>query len=411
MYLGLISSMLLRPWTEVGKALADELVRESRPGQGLTVEVASTAADLNALRAGWKRLETRGVCYSLAQTFDYADLAWAHLSKAKGGAELATITIWRGDLLVCVWPLFTRRTGGATEVLHLGSGSNHEYTGPLLAEDGDVPAAVSLALKTAMDLGDILRVYNAPAISRIAAELKSHRALKHASAVFSPVISLRRFPTWEAWANGKSKSFRSGLRYDRRRLANAGRLEQVRVSEGAEAQALVDWLFETKRAWLKPRKLKSSPVVGQEAQAFFKALFGRSRDIATGPDIHGFALKLDGAYIAAAICFSSSGLLEFFMTGFDPELAEYSPGNLLIEDCVTWAIGQGMDFDFRITPAAYKARWADRGDRYDGFVLATSPKGAPVVLAEHARALTRGVRQAVGPRIKALARRRPRGGR
>lgn len=88
------------------------------------------------------------------------------------------------------------------------------------------------------------------------------------------------------------------------------------------------------------------------------------------------------------------------MAGFDPAFGAFSPGNLLIEDCVCWSISQGLNFDFRITQEAYKLRWSNHRDPHKTFIIACSLRGVPIVLRTTANRMIGNVRQHLGPLLK-----------
>jgi CelD/BcsL family acetyltransferase involved in cellulose biosynthesis len=232
--------------------------------------------------------------------------------------------------------------------------------------------------------------------------LRSDRSFQFQGSVFSPIVSLGNFPDWASWVGAKSKNFRHEIGKYRRRLSGVGKLRSMKAGDTIDADAVVAWLFETKRQWLADRGIRKSWIIGPEAETLFSKLLARPTAPGHDQDFHGFALTLDDKIIAAGFCFLSPGLLEFHMTGFDPEFAYYSPGNLLIEDIATWAIQRRADLDFRLTQTAYKARWADREQRYDSFTLACSPLGVPAIARKHADHWVRSARKAVGPRLKAL---------
>ena len=376
-------------------AVASPLQRETP--FPLRVEVGREARFLEALGKEWREL-TDGAPGSPSHTFDYASFAWRAMSGI-GAIELAIVAVRRAERLVCIWPLFLRHRGGRTVASHLGCGSNEEYGGPLIRA-GEGAEVARAALSAAKGLTDVLYIYNLAPGTALARLLGEDRAWKHRGVVSSPIIGLSGFSDWDAYAKTKSRSFRQGLRYDRKRLEALGDLRSVK-STPLDAAQLVSWLFESKREWLTAQGIGHSWIRGQQGERLFTALLTRSDNL----DAHAFALVLNGKTIAGGFCLVSSRMLEYFMNGMDRAFAAYSPGNLLIEDCVRWAIEQGVDFDFRITQDAYKLRWADRSQCYESHVIACTARGVPTVLEERARSVIRAARKAVGPRVKSLLKR------
>jgi len=90
-------------------------------------------------------------------------------------------------------------------------------------------------------------------------------------------------------------------------------------------------------------------------------------------------LERDGTPVAGGICLRADPCLEFYVSALDPAFMSWSPGNLLIEDLVRWAIARGLDFDFRLTREPYKLRWTDTDREVTTHWLACTPRGALTV--------------------------------
>lgn len=348
----------------------------------LTVHVCRDRSDIAGLAEDWRGLATRHA-FSAAQGYDYIEAAlsaWPDL-------DPAVVVARRGEQLSGIWPLAVSTLKGVRVTRHIGCGAREEYAPPLLADD---PETAEALLAAAKPLGHVLELYNLPpgGFSRL---LSGSRGFKHRSAMTSPVLGLRGVADRSSWLAGRTASFREGIRYDRRRLARHGPVIFREVAAD-EARQAVDWLFDVKRRWLAARGVRSSWLFDPAARSMFTGLLARS-----GTGVKGFVLQLNGQTVAASICLESANRLEGFMIGFDPAWRACSPGNLLNEDIVGWCIARGLDYDFRLTQDGYKLRWADRGDRFESFILATHPRGAPRVATEYARtafaALKRVVRQ------------------
>jgi|GEM_PF-3151158 len=364
----------------------------SRAAPELRVEVCSDAETLEGLRADWRALADRSTICSASHTPDYVLFAWDGL-RGHGDTALAVVLVWRGDRLACVWPLYTRKRGGLRVATHLGTGSNEEYSGPLLDEADREPRALAgAALASAMRLADVLEVYAVNPASAIVGALNAAGGARYVNAeLHAPVVTLTTAADFDTWVMGKSRSFRQGLRADRKRLGEQGRVHLVQASGRDEAAALVDWIFESKKGWLAARGITHSWLLEPEGRQLLTRLIARPAAAERAADVLGFGLKLDDKFLAGGVFFRSHGRLEFFVSGFDPEFYAYSPGNLLIEDVVRWAIPERLDLDFRTTQDAYKLRWADRQDSRETHILACS---APGVLRVVRLELNRVVRRA-----------------
>lgn len=368
---------------------------------GLEVAVLERPEDMAALRPDWERLVARTRAFSAALTPEYAEAGWA-IASAHPGDRLAVVTVRRGGALDCVWPLFVRREGGLTVARHLGFGGCEEYAGPLVADGAD-PAVVRAALAAAKAQADILRIYNLPQEAPATRVIAADGGFRRTSFVLSPVVSLVGVPDWDAWAAKASKKLRAELRHDRKHLAAKGELAFRAMNGPVDGPRCIDWLFAQKRSWIVDRGIRHSWMLEEEGPAFFTRLASRPPRADGKPhEAEAYALTLDDQIVAACICFHSGDRVEFYTTAYDPAFSNWSPGGLMIQDCVVMSIAAGVDFDFRITQQSYKQRWIDRSDRYDSFMIACSPRGKAKIAAEAVAAAIHAQRVRWAPRIKAL---------
>jgi CelD/BcsL family acetyltransferase involved in cellulose biosynthesis len=328
-------------------------------------------ADFPSLRPEWEGLAEHAA-HSGAQTFDYAFQGW--IAGAGPPWTLRIITARVDGRLMGVWALFLIKQRGVTIARQLGCGSLEEYASPLMAADAP-PGLAKVMLDTARGLADVLEVWNLPTNSPMVGMLNDGGGFRVPRTSDSPTVSLREPTTWDEWLAGKSKSFRSGLRQDRRRLEAIGRLTFREITQRPDVDGFMWWLLVTKRRWLDARGLSRSWLRNDRLMPFYQALLGKP-----GSGVTAFSLELDGQIVAGCICLRSANRLEYFVTAFDPTYAPFSPGNLLLEDCVRWCIPRRLDFDFRMIHNPYKLRWADRFDRYEGYSLACTWRGSLFVL-------------------------------
>jgi CelD/BcsL family acetyltransferase involved in cellulose biosynthesis len=359
---------------------------------GLGVEVESDPAGFARLRDEWRDLLAVAGAYSVALTPGYVEAAWATIEN-EAGVRLALMTVRRGDRLVGLWPLHVRRQSGLAVANHIGAGDSGEYSAPLIATDDDPAAIAAAMLAQALGLADLLSVYALAADSPLAVAIRASPKFKYSNDLPSPVVTLEGFDGLEAWLATKSGSFRQELRAGRKKLSAQGQFEFVRMSGPSDGQALVDWLFDMKRAWAANRRIVNSNILKEPAERLFGGLL--TREPITKPaegDVRGYALRLDGRIISGCINFHSPGRLEFVMTAFDPELRKFAPGHLMVEECVRLAHQDGAVFDFRLTQDSYKLRWANRFDVYQTHILACTPRGAPRVVRLEANRVVRRLR-------------------
>jgi CelD/BcsL family acetyltransferase involved in cellulose biosynthesis len=201
---------------------------------------------------------------------------------------------------------------------------------------------------------------------------------------------------WDAWVAGRSKSFRSGLKYDRKQLSRIGEVRLEKIDDPLEIERMVAWIFDVKRRSLRAHGIDKSWVFGPDGQNLFTEVTKTSG----GVNVH--ALMAGETIAAAAVVFQSSGLMEYYTTSYNHDLHVYSPGNLLLEDLVKVCLETRSVLDFRITGEAYKIRWATGAKRFDSYIIATSWRGAlPVINHIRSRAEVR-MKIAIKAKLTAL---------
>ncbi len=362
--------------------------RSGRPK--VELQVLSELSELEAVRHEWEQLAATAPAYSGAQSPEYVLNGWIH---GAGKAErLCVLTARIDGVLRAVWPLYQASSRGLVSVRHLGNGGYHEYAPPLVSGPASEQIIEDM-FQFAVKIGDVFEAYNLPDASPLVKIIANAPYPTHHHNMKSPIVSLRGAPSWDSWIAAKSKSFRSGLRYDRSKLAGLGTLAFAEVHENGAA-SFVDWFFTQKARWLVERKIKGSWLVKAQTRAFYRSVIGRE-----GPATRGFALTLDDKIIAGCICIESSDRLEYYITAFDPDYSAYSPGNLLLEECVKWCIDRKLDFDFRLSSESYKLRWSDRYDVYHTIKIASSMRGRLEIIRMEAETRLRALRSETKRRL------------
>ena len=182
-----------------------------------------------------------------------------------------------------------------------------------------------------------------------------------------------------------------------------------RVGKSADdAEAVLNWLFATKRQWAVSRGVTTKYLLNDKVRDFFIAL-SRRIDLATTPLVT--YVKLDGKPVAASVNLVSPRVFEGFVLTYDEAFSECSPGTLLQEFCVKWSHENGREFDFRPLFSAYKARWATHQTVHDTHTLFLSARGRFMecaLLTAYAAHAVHGVKKVIAKRIKAIWRKKNR---
>jgi CelD/BcsL family acetyltransferase involved in cellulose biosynthesis len=202
-------------------------------GRSFTIQAYEDFEALREHRAEWDRLAQEG--FSGSQTFAYAEAAW--LTRRGNAEKLYVILAHINGRLIGVWPLYVAKLGRVRIARHLGCGGTEEYAEPLIAPDCPREEVAHEIFLFATGVADVLEVYNVPSRSPITGELVAVTLPKHWHPMKSLLASTGVEPSWEAWAAKRSKSFRSGLRYDRKRLGARGIVTFSEISQDGASPA------------------------------------------------------------------------------------------------------------------------------------------------------------------------------
>jgi CelD/BcsL family acetyltransferase involved in cellulose biosynthesis len=139
-------------------------------------------------------------------------------------------------------------------------------------------------------------------------------------------------------------------------LAELGDLD-VELHQGPVSEALIDSLLAHKKAWMSRHGLSSSWLGRSEYRAFLLALVS---DADSRDGLRLFSLSVNGTPIAFQLNAVDGRRVEFLIGAFDEQWARYSPGHILMLECIRWSFERGLDYDFRIGDEPYKSIWARR---------------------------------------------------
>jgi CelD/BcsL family acetyltransferase involved in cellulose biosynthesis len=328
---------------------------------------------MTALAPEWNDLAARCPGYFLSQTFQWADAAWRTVASPRGG-ELRCLTLRDGARLAGIWPLVVRRERGLRIVSPL-SGDAGEYSAPLV-EPGDAMRLIVSLWREAKRAGDLAILTDVRVGSPLDMVLQEEgvRAVTY-QPVGAPCLARADYADWEAYAATLSPRLRYEIRRGRRRLAERGDVSIGR--EEADAAGLIDWTLECKKRSLAEAGLGGRWIGRRDLRDFLVALAGRGNE--TG-ELAVFAVKVDGQPVASHVVSVDRTRIEGYIGAYDPAWGVCSPGNVLTEHVLRWALERGLDVDFRIGDQPYKQRWNGRRVDVATWHVATSLRGLPVVL-------------------------------
>lgn len=340
-------------------------VNLSEPGEDVAfrreVVVIQSSEAFEALRQPWNALVAAADDCSPCLTFEYCELAAAHVIAASGVVNVALV--WREGELLSLWPVSIFREGMVRVAKALTCGSDEEYGGPLLSGSAS-RERYTVAIASVMQVNaDVLEIGMVRVDSRLEESLEfipQSWVLARLPARWRGLdgysIRLHEFPSYDDFLATLPKALRSSLRYNRKRLEAKGALEIGWSKTAGDAESVLTWLFANKRKWAVSRGVSTPYLMDDQVRDFFVALAQRL-DLPATPLVA--FVKVDGAPVAASVNLVGSKSVEYFITTYEEAFSTYSVGALLVDFMVKWSHAHGRDFDFRPLHGDYKARWAN----------------------------------------------------
>jgi len=203
---------------------------------------------------------------------------------------------------------------------------------------------------------------------------------------------------FEAWMNGKSKSFRRDIRSSRRKLDEGGGAFRFATEETLESDV---------REFLRLHRMRLSDRGGTnipEGKGVERMLVAVGRDLLPSARFRLLCLDLDGGVIAADLLLAAGSEISAWNSGFDETYRDFSP----IMQCLVHALADAAERGERtmsLGPGgqSYKYRLSSSEDCLRSSLIV--PRGPSYPLAR-LRLAPRQARRAVANRLSPKAKRR-----
>ncbi len=318
----------------------------------IEIGVIGSIEDAESIADDWHELACQSVDVG---PFGYPDAA-LNWWRALGKGHLHIITARTADgQLVGLAPFFSRARGPVVVMGFLGTGVG--AVGRLLQQTGLKADVVTLLLEEALaDRRTVLDLqnfrYGAPGINELRrnTDLETRAELQDEC----PVISLTGSATIGEFLASPD---RSGLR---KKLAKADR---SLTDHDVEYRHATD-LDEVMNAWATVQPLYDRAEADFPRQHFGKGADSHFfepmlRSLAERRQASITTLWIDGQPAAFDVFLWTGGVANAILGRFDPELADFSPGQLLLRFGVQEAIAAGVDeIDLQLGDDLYKRRWS-----------------------------------------------------
>jgi len=309
--------------------------------RALAVREIESMDELEAIRSDWLALWSSLPAATPFQSPDWLIPWWKHF----GVDQLRVQVLLNEERVVGVAPLFV----SADRLRLIGTG-NTDYL-DLLAEDAECAAAIVAYLCRNRSWNEIdfenLRCESPLLISMTCGDVSEYVEEQDVC----PVLSLPARA--DEFIDGLPRQLQHNLNYYRRKLANVGQvtMEQANGNNFAE---LFDALLSLHEARWRMNQL-SGVLCDYEVQDFH---YDAACSLLSHHALRLYALRLDARIIASLYAFHHGRCTYYYLSGFDPEFARYSPGTLIVAHAIHEAIREGDSrFDFLRGREDYKYRW------------------------------------------------------
>lgn len=371
--------------------------------EGLSVEVVTSEAVLDTLRPEWNAAAAAGADPNVFLTWEWLRTWWSHFGEGRAGAQLHVVTVRDPAGLVAAAPLYCSRTGVgplSAETLQPISYDAGDYGGVLLLRRaGEAVDALAdhLAGQLAGPFGSGVQTVT---LSRLASDSTLLSTLQER-------VAGRADLTVEEVDLGDACPFadvREGYNLNRHLKKHKVRQRQRRLSEkydvtfvyhsGDTLETGLDALLELhRRRWDGSEEDFQGLLADGEREAF---LLDAIRALDEQGWLRLLTLRADGRPVAVELDFDFGRRVSMFKGAFDPDYAEFSPGQLTHYRVFEDGIARGVEeFDFLRGDHPYKRRWANN-DRRLVTVTLTRPGLSGRLAAQRTR-LTRAAQRRLSP--------------
>jgi CelD/BcsL family acetyltransferase involved in cellulose biosynthesis len=323
----------------------------------IETRILVSQADIEAVAAEWRALEAHCADpLSYFQSYDWC-VKWVR-QFADEACRPFVITLWRGSILLAVWPRMVVEAAGISRLETLG-GAHSQYCG-LLLRRGARNALIERHLDSATrrsgcDVSVSRAVLEGTSLGQLLGESASVTGSDNAASI----LDLSHFRSSEDYTAQLGKLQKRNRNRRRNHLERLGTLRfDVVWPDSVEFGELVQQCTAMKRRWLQETGRFSVGFSMDGYEAFLAALEGDEAEL-SGACVS--VLRAGERVVAIELGFIRERHYYAYIGGFDWELRDWSPGKVQMDMTVCWLIDQGITgYDLLINPADYKASWTSR---------------------------------------------------
>lgn len=318
----------------------------------MDVEAIEDPTDLEKLRPEWDALWERCVAATPFQHPGWLLPWW----RTFGSGQLFTFAVRAKGRLIALAPLFLHPWNGRRQVTFLGNGVS-DYLDILCEPHAEATACSEVMgciadRRHRWDLCDLQDLRRQSALLQLQVPFPLQSAIR-AQYVCS-VVSLP--DTLERFEDTLPHGLRRNLRRYRSQLQAEGPV-QFQTASAGQYQEHVDALVALHQArWNE--KDGSGMLSSPSLERFHR---GALDDLWQSGLVRFHSLRLNGTIAAIVYALVHRDRAYSYLGGFDPALARFSPGALIMKYTIDQAIKEGVrEFDFLRGSESYKSAWGAR---------------------------------------------------
>lgn len=316
------------------------------------LELVSSPERFKALKPDWDALWQRCPDSSIFQSFDCCLKIWESIAEPSGRKLLCLVGRQNGQL-VAVWPLVIYRKLAWSFIRPLEA-NDAEFSDILIDDTVNRRDWISAAWQVlkAKSGSDVMVLPHFPREAEVAGIVRPHDT----SSDQYVVVHLKAEKDWDSYYNSLSKSHRRDHAKARRRLAELGTIGCEVIGAGdRRVPDLVLWMLAQKRIWAERTNKKGSWLYDEGFRDFLIRLL-------IDPEAQAkcliMSLTLNDKPIAVQIYAPGQNILHALISGFDVHYQKYSPGILLSEYLLKWAMEHKLDCNLGLGAEQYKKFWS-----------------------------------------------------
>lgn len=340
----------------------------------LDIEVVRDSEAFQALREPWDALSARAVNPHYFQSFDWIWAMWDCVARPKG--RQLRIVVGRVDgRVVLIWPLMRQGNGHVRFI----ASDRGEYRDILVeaspGRQGWLEEAFDFVV--AMKDVDVLHLQDLRSGSPLSPIVEARAGNPVTYKRPAPVIDLTAWDDFESYFGSLSGRLRNNQKRQWRRLGDIGEVRFETLTDPAEIVETACWIYDKKIEWQDERGISEPSFSCSEYRKF---VIESVRTGAAQGRLHMARLAVGDRVAAAGMGYFDDHQYTFYMFAYDSAYETYSPGRLLMEKIIDWAMAKGCkSFDLMASTLDYKHRWTQQSSDVTDYLFACSALGRVVV--------------------------------